>query len=89
MKKKYLKNIKLPHIIGLTPIFEEINYYIHRLKSIRAGSIFSNEFEGGMLYMLLALKGEQPDFQKSDEVYDWVNKTIGKSAEEEKLREVK
>jgi hypothetical protein len=55
----------------------EIRARIHRIRMIRAGSIFSREFEAGELFMLLWVLGEEPNLKNYEEVFLWGRKMVG------------
>jgi len=55
----------------------EIRERIHRLRLIRAGSIFNRQFEGGELFMLLWVLGEEPThLRNKEEVECWIRLMI-------------
>ena len=55
----------------------EIRERIHRLRMIRAGSIFNRQFEGGELFMLLWVLGEEPTYLRNkEEIECWIRTAV-------------
>jgi hypothetical protein len=50
---------------------KEIRDRIHRIRMIRAGSIFNKQWEAGELFMLLWVLGEEPNLRSNEEAECW------------------
>jgi hypothetical protein len=49
----------------------EIRDKIHRLRMLRAGSIFDKHFEAGEIYMLMWVLSEEPDLKSRKDVQEF------------------
>lgn len=54
-----------------------------RLRSPRRGSIFPRDFEAGMLYAYLTILDEEPEFEDTSAIYDWISDVFRKKQSEE------